>query len=212
MNDPAAAQVAALQHIVRIQDDLLRTDRQSDVVKMWRNEAYKASVQKRIMEEETIKVGRYLVGQLSHQRMVIGTAIGREFGKAIRSFEEAATRSVHTIDKRLRRLESEIMALKQFSHVRERDRCDVNALRTRNDQLVAENIALKQELEIVRDKLEMSDSKNAKILRERADSKALLSRIESVDIGTHAKKPNVQEVLREIKELELEAKQLLIKE
>lgn len=212
MNEPAAAQVAALQHIVRIQDDLLRTDRQADATKMWRNEAYKASVQKRILEEETVKIGRELVALLCQQRQVIGSSIGREFGKAIRSFEETATKSLHAIDKRMRRLESEVKAVKQFSHARQIERSDTREVRSRNEQLVAENTALKRELDIARDKLEISEANHAEILRELNDTKAVVSRTNAIEIAAHTRKPNVQEVLREIRELELEAKQLLIKE
>jgi hypothetical protein len=179
---------------------------------MWRNEAYKASVQKRILEDETVKIGRELVALLCQQRQVIGSSIGREFGKAIRSFEETATKSLHAIDKRVRRLESEVKAVKQFSHARQIERSDTREVRSRNEQLVAENTALKRELDIARDKLEISEANHAEILRELNDTKAVVSRTNAIEIAAHTRKPNVQEVLREIRELELEAKQLLIKE
>ena len=77
---------------------------------------------------------------------------------------------------------------------------------------MAENTALKRELDIARDKLEISEANHAEILRELNDTKAVVSRTNAIEIAAHTRKPNVQEVLREIRELELEAKQLLIKE
>lgn len=213
MGDPAVAQIAALQHIVRIQDDMLRGDKKSpEVTKMWRNEAYKATVQKRIVEEETVRLGRELIGQLNNQRSAIGATIGREFGRAIRAFEESASKSIQTIDKRLRRLEANVANLRQVFHMHKSHRESVEELRIRNDTLAGENAALRAEVERMKERIATSEYDNTRTIRELTEGLATMQRRPSFDVRAEKLKPNVQEVLREIKELEREAQRLLIKE
>lgn len=212
MSDPVAAQIAALQHIVRIQDELIRSEEKSEIAKMWRNEAYKANVHKRIMEDETVKMGRDLVGQLSHQRNHIGSVIGREFGKRIHLFEEGVSKSLHVLEKKIQRMEIEVSRLREVSRSQRSQMKDVEELRSGNKRLQDENDALRRELERTKDGLESSDRERARLLRELIERGSGKVRYPNCDVPSEKRKNSVHDVLREIKELELEAKQLLIKE
>ena len=211
MSDQSSSQIAALQHIVRIQDDMLRGNKKSEIAKMWRNEAYKATVQRRLVEEETVRMGRELIGQIINQRAVIGATIGREFGRTIRAFEETASKSILSIDKRLQRLELSVGNLARVFPRQEDSKESFEELRRKNERLVEQNDALKAELEMMKDKLAASERENKKITREFADFFSTSQRCNASSIQDEKRKPSVHEVLREIKELEREAQRLLIK-
>jgi len=206
-----SSQIVALQNIVRIQDDLLRRGGNSsdEVTILWRNEAYKASVQRHIIEEETMRIGIALVGQLGSQRNAICASLSREFSRCIVQFENRIIAPLVQIEGRIKRMESGICRPRIARRVSDSRDMVVEDLRARNAQLYDINTSLRQQLESMREQLQEKDRLLRKTMESMNHPKG---REMGKDLGDHKTTDDVRQVLKQIRELELQAERILIKE
>ena len=68
--DIESIQIQSLQNVIRLQDGVLQGSMKdsTNVAAVWRNECYRMSVQKRILEDECVRLGKLSNSQFNEMK------------------------------------------------------------------------------------------------------------------------------------------------
>lgn len=211
----ASIQIRSLQKIIRCQDQLIETDirHPQDICNVWKNECYRLSVQKQVAEDESVRIGCLSVDLLQDQRLAIAEAVTRELENCMRDHLHRVGDCLEEAERRLKAIEREtrkVEARMGMSSTPERSLldCENSYLRKRNSDLEEHVRLLEKHLalrEMDNERLNKEVSENAKRLQTPKKLK---------DVAVTASPGTAHEVhllLAELKALETEAQQMLIK-
>ena len=204
-------QIQTLQRIIRCQDELLKTElRESgDIASVWRNECYRLTVKNEILEEETVRIGTECVDLLRDQRHQVGIALLQSADQLLRDFTVKMTQRIDKYEKRLMHVERLLI---QANAVRE------EAVTLENSRLARRNLELEEQINLLRQQLNLSEAENLRLANEIHEIQETKYKPQTppkgIDVAIDASPGTVNEVqllLAELKALEAEAKQMLIK-
>lgn len=203
-------QIRSLQRVVACQDDLLRNElgNAGPISSVWRNECYRLSVQRSIAEDESVRLGILCVEMLRSQREHMRAAIFPYMDGVI---EESTLILLEKIDSSGRRLVAVERKLHALRSQLEGHRYEVSLLTRRNS-------ALEELIGSLREQVAQKDVENSQLKAKIHDIQQARVRPETprrgIDVAIHASPDTVNEVqllLTELRALEEEAKQMLIK-
>ena len=195
--DIESIQIQSLQNVIRLQDGVLQGSMKdsTNVAAVWRNECYRMSVQKRILEDECVRLGKLMVEQLAIQRDEILESVSK-------ASLEHSRQSEKLISGRLFEIDSQVSQLTRRCRRWERCAETVRRLEQRNQFLEGEVSKLRSQLT------------SAETQHMPVDRGIQAGVVEASGVATrgHGGNPiEIHDLLMELRSLEVEAKQLLIK-
>jgi actin-like ATPase involved in cell morphogenesis len=204
-------QIQALQKIIRCQDSLLQSELRdsNDICAVWKNECYRLSIEKKIAEDEAVRIGTACVELLKDQRESIFGCFRQGLEDCMRLHSRTVLEALSATEARVRKVERDFRRLQRKME----DACsERSVLLSREMSLLAKrNIEVERQIEL---------------MRAQANEVETVNRSESIkrmptgtpkkgkDVAVSASPGTVEEVhllLAELKALESEAKQMLIK-
>lgn len=114
MANSSECQIAALQNIVRIQDDIIKGSAPESPGVVWRNEAYKLSVQNQILQDECVAIAKELIASAEGQRMLLKRAVLRSVENETKRVTALVNQRMETIENQVKRLESKLMGVNKL--------------------------------------------------------------------------------------------------
>jgi hypothetical protein len=212
-NSIESIQIQSLQNVVRFQDELLRENlgTSKDLYNTWRNECYRLSIQKQTVEEECMQLIQSMKQQNSITLSSLQSSIFKELDSLERDSRKRIIQSLKSLEDKLRSSERKLRffdrkACGRVSHMEsDEDKAGSELstrLKTLEDQLAClqtENAKLKSELEYSRNK----PTTPKPLVR---NTKRCM-----VPCDNQGKDEEINLLLAQLKSLEIEAKQMLIK-
>lgn len=106
MANRSDCQLAALQNIIRIQDGLLKSGgHEEDSSTVWRNEAYKLSVQNQILHDECVAIGKELIAAAASQRAEIRKEVMNGLQKEMNRVTSLVNQRMEKVEKQIKRVQ-----------------------------------------------------------------------------------------------------------
>ena len=208
-------QIRALQKIIRCQDQLIESDMRGpvDICNVWKNECYRLSVQKQVAEDESVRIGCLSVDLLRDQRLAIAEAVARELDDCMRDHLRRVGECVGEAERRLNAIQRDMRMLE--ARMRHSTTTEKSRLEAENAHLRERNSDLEERIRLLEKQVALQEADNERLNKEVSEHAKRLQTPKRVkDVAVNASPGTAHEVhllLAELKALESEAQQMLIK-
>jgi hypothetical protein len=216
--DLESIQIQTLQNVIRFQDELLQSDLRDggDIACAWKNECYRLLARKEIAEEEAVRLGLQSVMLLRDQREYISKSLKEAMDSAMRDVSKRVCQRIDTCDKRLRDVEKRFRRMQRKLDALQDP--ETSVLSVENVHLSRRNRDLEDQVKFLQSQLTQRESEIGRLVKMIEDSRTVIctpspavSKRDAVVTASPGTSNEVNLLLDELKALEAEARQMLIK-
>jgi hypothetical protein len=208
-----SVQIQSLQKLIRVQDELMKKEVREvdDICSVWKNECYRLVTQKQIAEEESVRLGIQCLEIMEEQREQIGLALRHAIDSFTREHERSINQRLAVLDKRLHTIERALRKLPIPDRCPSTMPADIVQLQRRNRELEDQVRNLQFQLQ---DKFNENYRLQSELNCLNSDARKPTTPSKGIDVAINASPGTASEIkhlLAELKSLEAEAQQMLIK-